>query len=217
MPPSLLLQALPKNELSTRFEAISFAEYGRDKLPTITSLKGTALCAMGLSVWDNIIADGKDAVEPKALAKYVDNEDPSLIRRIRNQLGKDVLFDVYYGHATLALEGKDYTVAETLIAHVYPNHLHIADIEFSNPYKPIPKDKRQHPHMHFEGLGLLGTYLANVERISRELKCTGITLTAATEDLAKLFSRYGFEIADTPAGDIAKQGIEISIPMMRRI
>jgi hypothetical protein len=208
---SLLGSVLPLGILRERFPNLTLIELGRKQMPAITALKPQAMHSMGLSIWDQIFSRGRDNVQQDAIAACVDDQDPLLCQRIRNIIGKPVIFDIHYALATLVVDGENRTVAETLIAHVYPNEIHVGDIEFSNPYNPIPASERQFEHTHYRGLGLLGNFIERVNTAAKSLGCDRITLTAASRDQLPLFQRHGFTFADTLAGRFgATQGMHIS-------
>src|SRR4051794_31476699 len=104
------------------------------------------------------------------------------------------------------LDGVGLEVAvQVLVGHIYPGMIHIADLEFSDPYSPIPEEQRQYRYTEYRGLGLLGTFVDHVVSLARELGVHEVTLTAATADHVPLFERHDFVIANSPRAKIAEK------------
>jgi len=171
---------------------------------------------MGMTTWDTVITRRLHDVSPKAVSTYVDADDPRVVQAIQRVLGRKIINDIYYGKATLAVEGEHRTVAEVLVGHIYPGMIHIADLEFSDPYSPIPEEQRQYRYTEYRGLGLLGTFVDHVVSLARELGVHEVTLTAATADHVPLFERHDFVIANSPRAKIAEKA-GIAVPMIRTV
>ena len=171
---------------------------------------------MGLTVWDTIITRRLHQVSPQAVSRYVDDNDPKVIQAIQHLLNRRIIYDAYYAHATSLVDGKPSTVSEVLVGHVYPDMIHIADLEFSDPNAPIPADQRHYPMTKYRGLGLLGSFIDNVVSVARSVGASEITLSAPTPDHVSLYERHGFAIPDTPRAAIARQADQ-GFPMIRKV
>jgi len=210
----LLSDALPKELIATKFaKEILIKEMGHKQLSRIITSQSMGLFQIGMSIWNRIIVEGTDRVNPQAIAKYVRKKDKRIHAPISSIIGKPIIFDIYHADITILDEGiTDNRVAEIFLAHVYPNNLLIDDVVFQNPYIPIPVNERISEMQHFKGLGLLRIFIDRIKQIAIELKCNYIILNAATKAEYALFQKYGFEAEDSPT---AKKGLEIgySIPM----
>ena len=101
-----------------------------------------------------------------------------------------------------------------MIGKVFPNDIHLADIEISNPYEPILESERKHPQQHYKGWGLLKYQIDELTSYCKNSNCGFLTLTAATSDQFNLFKKYGFKIEDNKAAQIGlKIGYGISMEM----
>ena len=70
-----------------------------------------------------------------------------------------------------------------MLVRVYPNDLHVSDVYFRNPYKPIPKAEQKYYSRKYQGLGLLGAALGRIDDYARTQGCDYLTLTCAHPDL----------------------------------
>jgi GNAT superfamily N-acetyltransferase len=210
------LAILPVAALRQRFPELWVEEYGRGQIADIVRLKGPAMHGMALSIWNRVVSFRTDAVDPQAIAKWVRTEDPRLHQRIERIIGKRVIQDLYYGHAKLDVNGEALTVAEATVACVYPNDLHIADVEFSNPHQPIPEAERLYQYQHYRGLGLLSSFLQAAEAAAKRMGCRNLTLTAADGGLMDMFAGYGFHVEESWIGQQAHQS-GFGFPMERPV
>lgn len=198
-----LAAVLPKARLVERFgKDLILEEYGKNQIAAIARKKPGGLHEIGGSVWNRIVGKQWHAVDPRCLAKHFNNQDPNLHKAISSLLKIEVIRDIYYVKGWKGIKKHSALVVELLVAWVYRNDLHLADITFVNPDQPIPKSQRYALQTH-KGLGLLPTLMGNLEKKAKELKCDQITLTAATSDQMNLFGRYGFVVEDTPLGRFA--------------
>ncbi|GAA3946794.1 hypothetical protein GO495_27330 [Chitinophaga oryziterrae] len=176
------------------------------------------LHALGLHQWDRICEWGPAKVEKFAIAEYARTGKPGIIAAIDDLISAPLVIDIIYHHFTVERNGRDMTVAEIMIAHLYPNELHLSDVEFSNPDKPLPPNK-QRRYQEFEGLGLLKPTIQGLLQTARDLNCRALTLTAADLGLMKLFTTLGFSISDTFIGRRCKANSNITegFPMEIRL
>ena len=177
---------------------------GRKNLHQLDLDQCSKLNGIGLHQWDRLLCDSSLTLDPRSIAPYVDSQKRGVISFIGNQIKRPLVEDIVYQNITVDRNKEDITVAEIMVAHLYPGDLHLADIEFSNPDKPT-KYNEQRPHQKFEGLGLLDCTIYALKDAAKELGCRAVTLTAADKGLRDLFINYGFTILDTPAGRMAKE------------
>lgn len=204
-PVSALRKVLPRKELSGKFEhPIEFREFGLahfDKLKRTIPLK---IHSIGLSIWDRIVQYRLKPVNPLAISKWVNQKDPNLCERVSDEIGEDVLRDLYYVKADVQDKVlKNKLAAELLVARIFPNDLFLADVEFSNPYKMLSSTERKYQFQKYAGLGLLGTLVANMVNVGNAMGCRSILLVAASIDLVPKFARHGFEVEDTESAKMA--------------
>jgi hypothetical protein len=211
-----LKKIFPAKRLKGMFTDVSIINRGKKDWHELCDEKPHAMHEIGMTIWDLIVTRGTDDVDPMAMADSVTTADPQVAVKIKKLLQKPVMFDLYYGKASAEFNGKRETIAEVLAAHIYPNELHLADVEFRDPSKPIAKNKRRYPLTRFKGLGLLDSLMDSLESEANARECTSVTLTAATSDHVPLFKKYGFEVPDTPRGKLGEM-FGLGIPMVKRI
>lgn len=134
-------------------------------------------------------------VDPKALQEYFRPDgvvNPEIVFAIGEIIGEPVIKDISYSRCTI--DGRP--VAELLLAHVYPNDLHWADVHFRDLRHPIrrPPGATGQTLRKFKGFGLLGTVASSIDQYAQEKDFDYITLTAAEPSLVPLFESHGFEL-----------------------
>ncbi len=207
---------LPKSQLVERFgNELTLEEFGKSELNSIARIKPDGLHEIGASVWNRIVVRGWHSVEPTCLSDNFDNRDPNLYGAISRLLDIEVIRDIYYVRGWKGTKKRRQLVVELLLAWVYQNDLHLADITFIDPNQPIPRDKRLAFQTH-KGLGLLPVLLANLQQKGKQLGCEQLTLIAATRDQMRLFAKHGFVVENSP---LARLGMKtgIAIPMERTV
>lgn len=166
----------------------------------ISEIKRESCLDIGSTIWDSYISSKISKYKPDHFANYFQEGNPALLRAIEKLLGKPLLQDVYYVKAKLADNTQEDTVvSELLVASIWPGHIHVADVEFSNPYRPIARGTGLE-FQKFKGLGLMTGLLDNLTAYAKELDLFAITLTAATRSHFDFFSNFGFVITNTFAG-----------------
>ncbi len=207
---------LPKSQLVERFgKELILEEYGKDDLTSIAQEKPESLHEIGASVWNRIVNRRWHSVDPRAFGKQFNTRDPRLPLAISRLLGIEVIRDIYYAKGWKGGRKESNLVVQLLVALVYRNDLHLADITFVNPDQPIPEGQGFAFQTH-KGLGLLPALLANLQKKGEELRCEQLTLQAATRDQMNLFGRHGFAIEDS---QLARLGLQhgVAIPMERDV
>lgn len=213
----MLSEILPAREIKKRFpDAKEYKIEGRRQLPKFQEEQNPRLHALGLHQWDRLVEWGPPSLEPFAVAEYARTGKPGVVKFISNTIGQPLIRDIIYQHFTVDRNGEEMTVAEIVVAHLYPGELHLGDIEFSDPDKPLPPEK-QKPYQGYEGLGLLKHTMPRLVQEARNLECSAVTLTAADPDLVGMFEKYGFTIADTMIGRMCRQTGMGGFPMELRL
>jgi len=214
----MLNTILPIDEIKNQFDTdLIISEHNFSKINDIAKLSPATCRDIGLSAWDKLIQLGIYKGDPMAIAKYVNNGEPRIHMKVANIIGKRIIKDIYYsaGH----LEDNtldDNQVFEFMVAHVYPNSLHLADILLQNPLQPIPEPEQNHFDQKYKGFGLLRTVMKNLEDKGKELGCDILTLTAARRDQVPLFEKYGFSVRDSDAGKLSLE-YGAGLPMDKNI
>ncbi len=208
-------EILPAAEISKTLTDAQFSVLGIKDFPEIVRLKGMAMFEMGLTAWHAAMMSGQFSVPSNSLGALVDRRDPNLLKYVSRTLNRKVVFDISYQYAivpgAIAMEPK----IQTLVAHLFPNRLHIADVQLLNPRKPKAGSQLDEDQSH-ESLRLFGTLIGNAERVAKQVQAKQITLTAANIQLVTTFQRYGFEIEDSR---MARQAMAfgVGIPMERAV
>lgn len=155
-----------------------------------------ALGGLALNVWNRIVEVEKLASDPYAIRAHINPDGQpkkSLLPAIDPVIGTRAVKDISCTYAAVEDASLvDNEVGKLVVAHVFPNDLHLADVLFQNPYRPIPDRRRRYAFTFFEGFKMLGPTLERVEAAARRLGCKHITLTCAAPDLVDLFSKFGF-------------------------
>lgn len=190
-------------------------QYGLPQYREIVQLKCDSVTGLAFNVWNRIVHDPKHSANPMALKPYISfprgmnsrpEIDPKIVEGIESETGEEVVRDISYSRCVILDEPTidSEPIAELMVAHVYPNDLHIADVHFRNPYKPIPAVERKHHYRKFRGFGLLGKVMADIESYAIRHGFDYLTLTAAHDDLLPLFASYGFVIESNEMGKMAR-------------
>lgn len=206
----------PKEEIKKKFEKpVSIEIYGMNQIDAIAELEPGCLHEIGANAWMHYVESGAK-VDPQKLSQYFDNSDPYLFRHVEKVIKRKVIQDIILVHAKVDdPELENNICGKLLLARTYLNNMHISDVEFSNPYEPVPESEQQYTYHEYRSLGLFSTLLDNLCRFSQENKISRITLSAASSDQVPYFETHGFKVEDT---DFARQAQEygMSIPMSRK-
>lgn len=214
-------ELLLTNEIKSKFDKeilTNIFHYEHSKknfsvLGDIIKKEPMTIHGMGMNVWNRIVQLKLKPVEPMALTKEVNESDPNVYRKISKIIGEPIFNEVLYSEAEVNDPALDYkTVNEIMIGHVYPNDIHLADIEFSNPYFPIIKSKRKSENQYYKGLGLLGQQIEKLIEYSNKNNFSYLTLTASSINECELFKKYGFKVEDNIAAQIGLK-VGYGIPM----
>lgn len=208
---SELARIFPTNEILEKVPDLKITQLGRSEIRDIVRLKPQTMHEMGLSTWHAALMTNNFSVDPGALGKFVDEGDPNLLRRVAQKLGTKVIFDINYTYAECPGVELREPAAQILVAHLYPNRLHIGDVKLLNPHEPRISDVTNDDQTH-NSLRLFGACMHNCISISRKIGVDKMTLTAANFDLTKTFGAYGFSVEDSEMGKMAVK-FGFGIPM----
>jgi hypothetical protein len=201
---TLMNSILPLQDIERRFDKpVRLDQMGIDRLGEIAGRDPNAILNTAFTVWQRHVRKNP-ALKPSAVQDHVRRHGGSFLEAARAVIGEPIIRDISFSRCTVddpALD--DNQVAYLLVAHVYPNDVHIADVNLVNPYKPIPAKRRKHKFRKYKGLGLLGTVLLRTEDYARAHACELITLTAAADDLVPLFGKFGFVVEDDEVASLA--------------
>lgn len=210
----LLKDILPISYIENKFDKpITSDIYDLSRISELATNDPQALLQVGLCVWHQIVYRNLFNVNPRAMAKYIDNQNPMLYKAIEEHIKATILYDLYCMHLAVDDIQLDYNqCCEMCLAYTYPNDIVLADVTFINPYKPIPEEKRRYSCTHFEGLSLLPALMDRLKDYAKEHSIDKIILTAAHADLIPLFKKYGFVVDES---EIAKFALRVKacIPM----
>jgi hypothetical protein len=207
-------ELLPIRELQERFgESLSIEILGISQIAEIRHRKPGDFLAIALNVWNRIVQMKLRSVRSDAIAQNIMTQDPELHRVIAEMIGEPVIQNIGYLRATVPFKGEAFEVAEFLTAEVFPNDLHLADVLFQDPERPIPETERRYRFQTHRGLGLLPTVIQQAEAFARSRKKNFITLTAADQDLIPLFESYGFVVENNPGAKYILKVVGQGIPM----
>ena len=186
--------------------------FGSNQIDQIVSKKKSCMFELGGTIWDKYVQSNPSA-DPMAMSAQFQAEDPYLYREISEFIGEDTVKNIRYFYSDIPANHPNYgKCGELLVSVLHNNVLHISDIEFSNPNKPIPESDRKYTFQFYKGLGIFEHFLTTCITYCKQEKLVKICLTAAALDLVPFFEKFGFEVDDTPTGKLGLQ-IGQSIPM----
>lgn len=203
----------PISKLEARFGSdLRVCQYGKPDLGRIVKEKSLGMHAMGANVWNRIVTNKWIQVDPMQLRNHFQRRDPKLHSAISKVVGEDIIRDILYVKAWRGVPRKANLVMELLVVDVYRDELHLGDITFCDPARPIAPINRVYEMQTHKGLGLLNVLLENMRNYARVKGYRKLTLTAAHSDLVPLFKEHGFAVEDSIAGRMGLQA-GMSIPM----
>ncbi len=205
----------PLEELQRRFDGnLQVKEYGIKDLAELVRDYPSKLQGCALNVWNRIVFYSGKRVNPRALAGKINVLDPPLFKEIERVIGDPVITDLY-GLCAVHPSYPAHPVAMLFVFRVFPNTLHLADVNFIAPDKPLPKSKQSLLRTH-QGLGLLKVVMNRLKSYAVAHKIDYITLTAAFKELVPVFERHGFKVENNPMGVMGLETGEC-IPMDFRV
>ncbi|AYZ63590.1 GNAT family N-acetyltransferase [Burkholderia multivorans] len=208
-----LADIVPLLQLRERFgDSVTVKTFDKTELSKILKDKPLGMHALSGNIWNRIVTRHWKNVDPMQLRGHFQRHDPKLHVAISRVIGEDAIRDILMVKAWREIPRKANLLMELLIADVYRDELHLGDVTFCDPDRPIAPADRAYGHQSHRGLGLFGVLVSNMETYARERGYKHLTLTAAHADLVPLFQKHGFEVEDN---HVARSGLEagISIPM----
>ncbi len=205
-----LRDILPRDDIAARVdEGVLFSEFTNREMDEICSRKTKSMLDVGSSIGYRLKLLNP-GLNLEQFSGAFDGDDPYLFSYIATVVGARTLLDVHYWHVELEDDSPDYrTVSEFLVAVCSPNVLHIADLEFSNPRRPIALAQRSRLMTRYKGLGLLGALTDRCIAFAGEKRLDAICLTPAAHDLVPVFEAVGFVLDDNA---LAQQMREAGMP-----
>jgi hypothetical protein len=207
-----LIDVIPTAEICERFPdglkttTLDYSQFGDICAADAATLSGSAL-----NVWNRIVQRRLKPVDPMALGPYIDFDNAYLYKEIEKLIQEPVINDAAYFHA----EFKGQTVANVVLLSVFPNSLHLADVNFVDPAKPISISERKR-FQSYRGFALLPKLISNMSGFAAEKGLDFLTLTAAYTGLIPVFERHGFSVEKNPMADLCVKSGEC-IPMEKTV
>ncbi len=206
---------LPRRELGRLFGDVTFREFSHKDMEEIKRMKPQTLFGLALSTWKRIVQFNLLPVSPEALAGDIERKDPEVHAKISKIIGAPVIKDISYVSAAVNGQGRNQrTVAEIFAVRVYPNNLHLADVEFERPVRPA--DGGAYKDMIGEYTGLFTKVAKNAIRYGKSQGCNYLLLAARSPYHAEIFAKAGFLMEDHIAESRAQE-LGIGIPMIRQL
>jgi hypothetical protein len=201
-----IADVLPFDEIEKRFDKpVRREQLGMDRFDDVAARDPNGLVNAAFTVWQRY-ARNNPAVHAGAARDYIRQHGGDFLGAAQALIGEPIIRDISYSRCTIddpSLDEK--LVAYLLVARVYPNDVHIADMSFVNPYLPIPPERRKFKFQRYKGLSLLGSLVARIEAYAAQHDCQFLTLNAATDDLVPLFGKFGFAVEDGQATSLAME------------
>ncbi|MBN9135670.1 hypothetical protein [Phyllobacterium sp. SL163] len=201
----------PIAEILEKIPSAEFTTLGMRNLAQIIRLKGMAMFELGLTAWHAAMISGHFNIAPNSLGDLVDRGEPNLLKYVSRALNRKMVFDISYQYATVPTAPTAEPKIQLLIAHLFPNRLHIADVQLLNP-ESVRAQFEGHEDQSHNSLRLFGRMLANAEMIAKDIGAEKITLTSANNPLISTFKKHGFAVEDS---GMARQAMSVGfgIPM----
>lgn len=199
----------PKDQIASQFgdKSLKVVQYDMAEYAEIVRLKPEAIGGLAIHSWNRIVQVEKLKVNPQAVAPFIDRDgmsSPEMVGAISKIIKEPLIKDISYTLCTVDDDQlQDKEVASLMLATVFPNNIHLIDVMYQNPYKPIPEAERRYMADH-KGLGMLGPTLARIEEYARSKGCAYVTLTAAADHLVPLFGKYGYTRETNYIGNMAR-------------
>ena len=186
---------LLKDKIALKFDnEVLFEQFSVNDIEKISVLAPNILFEIGSHAW-MIYAESSKKVDPYKLSKYFDAQDPYIYRRVEKVIKRKVIQDICFSYARVMDETLGRNICCQLhLCRMWPNDLFIADVEFSDPYKPVSKGSQKYQFHEYRSLGLFDAHLDKINSFCRNNSIGRITLTAATNDQIPYFEQYGFKI-----------------------
>jgi hypothetical protein len=197
---------LPFDEIKSRFDKpLHLEQLGMDRFDEVAQRDPNGLVGAALTVWERYLRK-HPGTNPGAVRDYIRSRGGDYLHAVQAVIGQPIIHELSFSRSTIDdPELAENLVAYLLVARVYPNEFHIADMSFVNPYEPIPPELRNYKFRRFRGLHLLGTVLERAEAYAAKHHCDYMTLTAPADDLVPLFARHGFAVEDNLATGLAME------------
>ncbi|CAE6900304.1 hypothetical protein [Paraburkholderia domus] len=213
----MLEDIVPLSQLRERFgDSLTVKSFNREELSKIIKDKPLGMHALGGNIWNRIVTKEWKNVDPMQLRANFQRSDPKLHAAISKVIGENSIRDILMVKAWGGVPRKANLIMELLIADVYQDELHLGDVTFCDPDRPIAPADRIYNLQSHKGLGLLGAVIDNMDAYARTRGYKHLTLTAAYADLVPLFQKHGFRVEDNLAARIGLQAGK-SIPMERAV
>ena len=197
---------LPIEQIESLFDKpIRLEQMGMDRFEDIFARDRDGVLKMTFAIWSRHVRRNP-STNPDAVGDHVHKHGGTFLDGASAVIGEPIIKDIEFSRCKIddpALDNQ--FVAYLLVARVFPNDLHIADLNLVNPYKLIPPKLRKHKLRKFKGLGLAGTVLARAEAFAVSKQCDYVTLTAAADDLVPLFGKFGFVLEDDEVASLAME------------
>lgn len=193
-------EIFPLSDVQTKFtQSLNVEQLGISEYAKLKSERPGTLFNIGANVWGRTVYFYRPDIDLHAM-RIETLDDPTVIDTMESIIGAKVIKNITFTECTVDGVAPELgVVARLSLAHVYRNDLHLADVFFRNPFKPIPPQLQKHGR-RYEGLGLLDTVMNRLEDYAKKQSVEFITLTAADDSLVKKFGEYGFRIQNSPYG-----------------
>jgi len=94
-----LRNLFPLQYVKDKFDKDVIAEeYDLSTIKELSQKAPHPVLQIGLCIWHQIVTRSLFQVDPRAMAKYVDDQDPILYKKIEELLGIQAVFDLYYAN-----------------------------------------------------------------------------------------------------------------------
>lgn len=191
---------------------VYFEQYGAESIDMLVKKEPNMFYEIGGQAWMRFQASGTK-VDPQKLHKDFYSGNPLVYRKVEKIIKRKIIQDISFSYAYVSDENLDNNVCcQLLLFRLWPNELFIADVAFSNPYKPVSGTDKKYSYHEFRGLGLFSSHLEKMVEYCQLNKISKITLTTATNGQIPYFESHGFKIENS---DFSREAFKIGqgVPM----
>ncbi|PSV98735.1 hypothetical protein [Photobacterium iliopiscarium] len=206
-----LNDVLRKEEINNKFDQdVYFEQYGKESLNILIEKEPAMFFEIGGHAWMRFLSTGTK-VNPQKLYLDFRNKNPLVYKKVEKIIKRNIIQDLSFSYGYVRDEDLIYNqCCQLLLFRIWPNELLIADVTFTNPYKPVETAK--YNFHQFKSLGLFASHLKKIKEYCKEQHIEKITLSTASNDQITYFEEHGFIVEDS---EFARQALknEQGVPM----
>lgn len=191
---------------------VNFEQYGTESIDMLVKKEPNIFYEIGGQAWMRFQASGTK-VDSQKFQEDFRSLNPLIYKKVEKIIKRKIIQEISFSYGRVLDERLEHNeCCQLLLFRLWPNELFIADVAFSNPYKPVSDPDKQYPYHEFRGLGLFSSHLEKMIEYCQLNRVSKITLTTATNNQISYFEKHGFVIENS---DFAREAFKIGqgVPM----